>query len=235
MTELTFLDDVTVQLIDHMGSDKSVVRAARVSLLGSNEPVDHLKDAGLINYLMRKKHGSPFEHTAFTFFVEAPIFAFREFHRHRAGWSYNEMSGRYTKLPARFYVPKETRPLVNVGTSANPKFEAGTPIQVMGTRDALESVYTEAWYKYEFLLEAGIGNEVARALLPVGIMSQMYATCNLRSLMHFLSLRTHEPEATFPSNPQHEIELVARKLEEIFKEKFPTVYSAWNKNGRVAP
>lgn len=235
MTDITLLDDVTVQLIDHMGSDKSVVRAARVSLLGANEPVNHLKDAGLINYLMRKKHGSPYEHTALTFFVKAPIFVFREFHRHRAGWSYNEMSGRYTKLPAEFYVPKSTRPLVNVGTSANPKFEAGSAMQVEAAQDILKHVYTEAWSQYEKLLAVGIGNEVARTVLPVGIMSQMYATCNLRALMHFLSLRTHEPEATFPSNPQHEIELVARKMEEIFKDKFPTVYTAWSKNGRVAP
>lgn len=230
---ITFLDDVTVSLIRNAGGDESVVQAARVSVEGANE----IQEGGdrLINYLMRKKHGSPFEHNMMTFYVKAPIFVFREFHRHRVGWSYNEMSGRYTVLPPEFYIPKPDRKLVNVGTSANPRFEPGTEDQVHGLGFALETVYTTAWEAYQVLLKNGIANEVARLVLPVGIMSQMYATCNARSLMNFLALRTADERATFPSNPQHEINLVASKMETIFAELFPLTYKSFNDNGRVAP
>jgi len=238
MTDIKFFDDVEVDLVDHMGGDASVVHAARVSVVGRNHEevlFNALKDTGLINYLMRKKHGSPFEHNALTFYIKAPIFVAREFMRHRIGWSYNEMSGRYTELPGEFYIPNPDRPLVNVGTSANPRFEAGDAYLVSETAWSLESSYGTAWEQYKYLLELGVGNEVARAVLPVGLMTQFYATCNARSLMSFLELRTNEPEATFPSNPQHEIELVARKMEAEFAGLFPVTYEKWNDNGRVAP
>lgn len=231
---VTFLDDMTVELIDHMGGDEAIVRSARVSVAGENTPVDPEKDAGLINYLMRKKHGSPFEHTTMTFFVKAPIFVFREFHRHRIA-SYNEMSGRYTKLRPEFYIPKDTRPLVNVGSSANPRFEAGDSKQIVQLGDSLQVIYTLAWSEYERLLDLGIGNEVARMVLPVGIMSQMYVTMNLRGTFNFLALRTGDERATFPSNPQHEIEMVARKIESHVERLYPLAYAAWNANGRVSP
>jgi len=234
MTEITFLDDVTVELVDSMGGDLSVARAAQVSLKGQNDPNPE-KMEGLIKYLMREKHGSPFEHNAFTFYVKAPIFVFREFQRHRIGFSYNEMSGRYTKLLPEFYVPNATRPLVNVGSSAKPEFEPGTDEQY-NTLDAYtKNLYTFAWDAYESMLDEGVGNEVARTVLPVGIYSQMYVTANARSIMSFLSLRTRDDRATHLSRPQHEIELVAREMEAIFAEKFPITYEAYNANGRVAP
>lgn len=235
---LTFLDDVDVRLIRNAGGDESVVQAARVSVEGANEiPAEVLYAGGdkLINYLMRKKHGSPFEHNMMTFYVKGPIFVFREFQRHRVGWGYNEMSGRYTELPGEFYIPAATRKLRNVGSSANPKFEAGTPEQVHGLGYALETSYTTAWEVYQLLLQNGIAKEVARLVLPVGIMSQMYATCNARSLMNFLALRTSNENAQFPSNPQHEIEMVARKMEAEFARLFPITHEAFDKLGRVAP
>jgi len=234
MTEITFLDNVTVELVDAMGGDLSVARAAQVSLRGQNDP-DPEKITGLINYLMREKHGSPFEHNAFTFYAKVPIFVVREWQRHRIGWSYNEMSGRYTKLSAEFYVPKADRPLVNVGTSAKPEFSAGSSVQVAETQERLERSYSDAWFEYEALLGQGIANEVARSVLPVGIYTQMYVTANARSIMAFLSLRTKDERATHYSRPQHEIELAARKIEEIFAEKFPITYKAYNENGRVSP
>ena len=233
-TEITFLDDVTVELVQHIGGDLSVARAAQVSLKGQNDP-DPEKMSGLINYLVREKHGSPFEHNSFTFYIKAPIFVFREFHRHRIGWSYNEMSGRYTKLLPEFYVPKTDRPLVNIGSSAKPEFAPGSSEQVQAVGLNLAASYADSWDQYEELLDAGIANEVARAVLPVGIFSQMYATANARSIMAFLSLRTKDERATHLSRPQHEIELVARKIEDIFAEHFPITYEAFNKNGRVAP
>lgn len=235
MSFIKLLDDVEVHLEDSMGGDLSIVRAAQVSLKGKNEPVDTEKAVGLINYLVREKHGSPFEHNSMTFYVKAPIFVFREFHRHRAGFSYNEMSGRYTKLLPEFYVPNEDRPLVNVGSSAKPEFVRGSEGQSYRTRRALEASYTDAWLSYEDLLEAGVANEVARAVLPVGVMSQMYATFNLRAAFNFLSLRTKDDRATHLSRPQHEIELVARKIEAEVERLFPIAYAAYNKFGRVSP
>lgn len=242
MTDIKYFDDVEVSLIDHMGSDASMVRAARVSVVGDDgqpvvipQPTLDGPEGKLINYLMRKRHGSPFEHNALTFAIKAPIFVAREFMRHRIGWSYNEMSGRYTELPMEFYLPKDSRPLVNVGTSANPKFVAGKRSQVLAVKGALTNSYEVAAQEYNWLIGQGIGNEVARSVLPVGLMTQFYATCNARSLMSFLALRTTESEATFPSNPQHEIELVARRMEDVFGDLFPVTYDKWNANGRVAP
>lgn len=232
---ITLLDDVEVKLLRCSGGDDTVVQAARVSVEGGNEVAMTEKNAGLINYLMRKRHGTPFEQNSMSFFVKAPIFAVREFQRHRIGWSYSEMSARYMALPGEFYVPKPDRKLVNVGTSANPKFEPGTERQVSLTAAALEYAYSEAWDQYEYLLENGIANEVARMVLPVGIMTQMQVTCNARSLMQFLGLRTSDERATFPSNPQHEIEIVARKMETEFAILFPVTHEAFNRNGRVSP
>lgn len=239
MSDITTYSEPTVTKVRSSGGDISVVQAARVSVVGENPIPDHLlleeNEAKLINYLVRKKHGSPFEHNSMTFYVKAPIFVFREFHRHRIGFSYNEMSGRYTELPGEFYIPAEERPLINTGSSANPKFEAGEPELYAYLQAELMDAYEEDWDRYQRLLAADIGKEVARIVLPVGIMSQMYVTCNARSLMSFLALRTSDERASFPSNPQYEIEQVARKVEAFFAEMFPETYASWIKNGRVAP
>jgi flavin-dependent thymidylate synthase len=123
--------DMRVELVDSMGDDTSVVRAAKVSTAGQGAAryVQHEQAAdGLIGYLMRNRHGSPFEHTAFTFYVEAPIFVWREIMRHRIA-SYNEESGRYRKLEPVFYVPAASRPVRQGGTSAHPRLTAGTEAQ----------------------------------------------------------------------------------------------------------
>lgn len=243
-TEIERLYDVEVKLLATMGDDLTVCQAARVSTVGENKVVNKLtseqfvdpkRDSGLINYLMKNKHGSPFEHTALQFFVKAPIFVFREFHRHRVGFSYNEMSGRYTKLLPEFYLVPDDRPLINVGTSANPRMLPGNPSLTDEVNENLIEAYKFVWAKYEKLLELGIAKEIARACLPVGLMSQMYVTCNARSMMNFLSLRTHRENAMFVSNPQREIEMVADKMEVHFANAFPWVWKAYNNNGRVAP
>jgi thymidylate synthase (FAD) len=231
----------TVQLIDKMGGDHSIVRAARVSvssgeIIVDTEDLEEIKrNNGLINYLMREKHGSPFEQNSMTFYVKAPIFVFREFHRHRAGFSYNEMSGRYTKLNPEFWIPARNRPLVNAGTSAKPNMVPGTEEQHDLAVEQMTWLYEQAWETYQELLDAGIANEVARAVLPVGIYSQMYVTLNLRSAFNFLSLRTHEPEARHVSRPQKEIEDVAREMEKHIAQLFPQAYKTFNEHGRVAP
>lgn len=230
---ITLVDDVTVNLIDHMGSDAAICQAARVSTAGENEADE--ANAGLIGYLMKHRHGSPFEHGALKFFVEAPIFVFREFHRHRAGWSYNEMSGRYRQLEPRFYRPGPSRKLVNTGSSARPEFDMGDMDQYTLVRRVVEQQYEDAWAAYQDLLAAGIANEVARLVLPVGVMTQMYATCNPRSLMHFLSLRVDSPDSAVRSRPQWEIQLVAERMEAEFARLFPATHEAFVANGRTAP
>src|SRR6187431_1601525 len=147
-----------------MAYDVSVTRSAQVSVKGENKP--DTDTPRLINYLMSARHGSPFEHTAFTWFVKAPIFVFREIHRHRIA-SYNEMSGRYTELPPEFYIPEPSRNLVNVGTSARPEFAPGTDQQYAEMDRLVSESYTVAWESYQKMLGAGIANEVARIVLPV--------------------------------------------------------------------
>jgi thymidylate synthase (FAD) len=231
MTSITYRSDMTVSLINSMASDEAVVMAARVST-GTMPNME--KDAGLINYLMRDRHGSPFEHNAFTFFVEAPIFVFREFMRHRIA-SYNEESGRYKELSPVFYVPGDNRKLVQVGKPGAYTFEDGDYTQIKSTQ-ALTKLASERSYElYKKMLDDGIAREVARGVLPVNTYSSMYVTMNARSLMNFLSLRTMREGTHFPSFPQREIEMVAEKMEEFFAEKMPITYATFNKNGRVAP
>lgn len=233
MSEITYRSDFDVEWIDSMGNDMSVVRAARVSTKGKNEPTDDAP--GLINFLMANRHGTPFEHNALTFYVSAPIFVFREFHRHRIGFSYNEESGRYKQLDPVFYVPPAHRPLVQQGKPGHYIFVPGTPEQHATAVGQLRAVYKGAYGAYESILGQGVAKEVARAALPVGIYSSQYVTCNARSLMAFLSLRTKDESSLFPSYPQWEIEQVALAMEAVFADLFPITHASFQKNGRVAP
>lgn len=237
--EVEFRSDVGVQLVKHNASDEDVVFAARVSTLGEDSLHELSRNPersrGLINYLMRDRHGSPFEHNSMTFLITAPIFVFREFMRHRVGWSYNEESGRYRELKPVFYVPDTDRKLIQVGKPGAYTFEPGSAMQHLNTRCTMERVYKEAYETYQLLLRDGIAREVARSVLPVGLYSSMYATCNARSLMHFLGLRTTHTLAKVPSFPQREIEMVGEKMEIFWAELMPLTWEAWIANGRVAP
>jgi thymidylate synthase (FAD) len=228
--------DVSATLdVDNLaGSDAKICQAARVSTLGS-AATESGEASGLINYLMRHRHGSPFEHGQLSFLVEAPIFVAREFMRHRVGWSYNETSGRYKELDPTFFVPDRWRPLVQEGKPGEYQFVQGTDEQYGITRWEHEQVYRVAWSAYRRMLGAGVAREVARNVLPVGTYTSFYATANPRSLMHFLSLRTQNDAAMFRSFPQQEIEQVAVDMEVAFAEHFPLTYQAFVKNGRVAP
>ncbi|NGO69551.1 FAD-dependent thymidylate synthase [Streptomyces boncukensis] len=238
-TAPSFRSDMTVELVKHSAADTDVLWAARVSTAGEASLGEMDKDPerskGLINYLMRDRHGSPFEHNSMTFLISAPLFVFREFHRHRVGWSYNEESGRYRELQPVFYVPDETRKLVQQGRPGKYEFVAGTPAQHELTGRAMEDSYRQAYETYQELLAAGVAREVARAVLPVGLYSSMYATCNARSLMHFLGLRTQHEQARVPSFPQREIEMVGELLEGHWAALMPLTHAAFNANGRIAP
>ncbi|MET9792183.1 FAD-dependent thymidylate synthase [Streptomyces canus] len=232
-------DDVTVELVKHSAADSDVLFAARVSTVGEQSLEELSKDPerskGLINYLMRDRHGSPFEHNSMTFFINAPILVFREFMRHRVGWSYNEESGRYRELQPVFYVPGPDRKLVQQGRPGKYVFVEGTPEQHESVGSAMEESYRQAYRAYQEMLAQGVAREVARSVLPVGLFSSMYATCNARSLMHFLGLRTQHEQAAVPSFPQREIEMVGEKMEAEWAKLMPLTYAAFNANGRVAP
>ena len=236
--QIQFRDDVSVELVKSSASDADVIWAARVSTAGdkSLEDVgaDAAKSEGLINYLAREGHGSPFEHTSMTFFISAPIFVFREFMRHRIA-SYNEESGRYRELRPVFYVPSKDRKLVQVGKPGSYSFVEGTTEQYQMTVDAIKETCTLAYENYQKLLTAGVAREVARAVLPVTLYSSMYVTMNARALMNFLSLRTAREGSHFPSYPQREIEMVAEKMEAEFAKLMPITYGAFEKSGRIAP
>lgn len=243
-TEIKFISDITVDLIDFMGGDHRIVHAARVStkVNSAREDVaDEDGGFGLINYLMKHRHGTPFEHGALTFFVHAPIFVWREWHRHRIGFSYNEESGRYKTLDPVFYVPPHDRPMFKVDSwkPGRPKFlpiinqvgEAAYTKLILN----LQTSYGMAYEMYESNLGLGLDPGLARDCLPVGIYSACWVTCNPRSVMAFLSLRTHEPTAKAVSYPLYEIEVAARKVEEHFASHWPLTYKAFVENGRVAP
>lgn len=237
MTQIHFRENIPVTMIQAQASDSLVVAAARVSVMGmgSNVPGSATEHAGLINFLMKNRHGSPFEHNQFIFRVTAPIFVWREHMRHRIGFSYNEESGRYKQLDPVFYVPSDKRKLIQTGTTGSYTFIAGSQDQINMVRKSIEYANTVAYDEYERLLEAGVAKEVARMVLPVNIFSTAYVTMNARSLMNFLSLRTKSLDSTFPSFPQREIEMVAEQYESAFATQMPLTYAAFCANGRVAP
>jgi len=234
--DIEFKNDVDVSLYKTNASDLDVARAAWVSTKGEEAvDMDSNRVPGLINYLMKDRHGSPFEHNSFTFVISCPIFVVREFHRHRAGWSYNEESGRYTQLKPVFYVTNEDRNLQQKGKPGHYTFEPGTYEMIYHTQGTLRRSSQECWNEYQTLLNLGVAKEVARMVLPLNIFTNFWATCNARSLMSFLSLRTENEESTYVSRPQKEIQMVADKMESIFKEVMPITWQTWNDNGRVAP
>lgn len=234
MTEFTIRHDFDVELVDAAGSDEVICRAARVSTLGAAS-MEITESGGLINFLMKNRHGSPFEHAMLMFRISGPIAMWREFMRHRVGISYNEQSARYMELEPVFYIPPRGRNLVQVGKPGAYEFVPGSEEQYDALVEDLTESYKMAWSAYKMQLMAGTAKEVARFCLPVAIYSTAYVTINPRSLMHFLSLRTKSDIATFKSFPQWEINQVANDMEGHFEKCFPLTYNAFNEAGRVSP
>lgn len=231
---LEFTDEIVVKCVRATASDDMVVQAAQVSSKGQNNP--GTVPPRLIRALMAGKHGSPFEHNSFTFFVEAPLFVFREWQRHRIS-SFNEMSGRYTQMIPKFYMTPEDRPMImeEDGTKMRPKM-LKAPEEVWRRHVARKMRTAEiAWESYQADLADGIVNEVAREDLPLSLYSQMYWTVNARSLMNFLSLRVESDDSLVRSYPQREIMWGAEQVEEAFRFCMPETHAAFVANGRVAP
>jgi thymidylate synthase (FAD) len=228
LTESTIpvLDHGFVRLDDAMATDLSVANAARVSFARRKEELDE-SDEGLIRFLMRERHGTPFEHNAFRFHVRCPIFVAREWFRHRVG-SFNEFSMRYARATDDFYVPEPEDVRSQVGKPGAYSFEPVDPELAERTRDQLQSVYGIAYETYERLVEQGVARELARAVLPVGAYTEFYWTVNARALMNFVSLRAAE-------TAQREIRLYAEAVERLFAERMPVTHAAFVANDRVAP
>jgi len=213
------LDHGLVRLVDHMGSDLSIVRNARVSYDAAwRAGEDEGKDKKLINYLMKNRHTTPFECCNFTFEVKAPIFVFRQWHRHRT-WSFNEISARYAELPEEFYVPD----LGQITTQSTSNKQMRTTEQhplAANIRQAIFSASEGAFATYHELIAAGCPRELARSVLPVGTYSHMFATVDLHNLFGFLRLRLHE-------HAQYEIRVYAEAMLKLVEPIVPCAVGAF--------
>lgn len=219
------LDHGFVRLVEAMGSDLSIVRSARVSYDADwRTGEDAGKDEKLISYLLKNHHTSPFESVTFTFEVKAPIFVFRQWHRHRT-WSYNEVSARYTELDEGFYTPDE----INIGKQSTDNKQmrqldvTGFSPETRHLRQLMETQNKNSVATYVYLLGHGIPRELARSVLPVACYSRMFATVDLHNLMHFLRLRLH-PHA------QYEIRVYAEALRQIAGSIVPCAMRAFDES-----
>lgn len=225
-TELTYVDVLDhgfVRLVDRMGSDLSVARAARVSHDADwRVGQDTGSDERLIHYLWKHRHSTPFEAVTFTFEVKAPIFVVRQWHRHRT-WSYNEVSARYTELPEEFYVPDPAK----IGTQSKTNKQARDirdDVQDILERaqisDKIRTACAKSFEAYHLLLQLDTPREIARSVLPMSTYTRMFATVNLLNLFKFLSLRVD-------LHAQYEIRCYALAILDIIKAAVPVCVSAW--------
>lgn len=227
------LDKGFVRLVDHMGSDLSVVRAARVSFdaawrAGENEGSDNR----LIHYLWKNHHTTPFEVVTFSFEIKLPIFLTRQWHRHRT-WTYNELSARYRELPEDFYIPE----VQQIGLQSADNKQARTIPQdqldeLIARRETQAQMLRQrcesAFILYRALLADGWPRELARAVLPVNTYTHMFATVDLLNLFKFLTLRCD-------THAQWEIQQYANALLEIIRPIVPVCVAAWEATNGPAP
>ncbi len=222
--KINVLDHGFVRLVDHMGSDVSIVRAARVSYDAAwRAGEDQGSDARLIRYLWKHEHSTPFEAVEFQFEVFAPIFVLRQWHRHRT-WSFNELSGRYRELPEVFYEPDPKLIGEQSKSSKQARDIKAVDFDTLAARGeqvaALSKACSDAFATYHQLLAAGWPRELARSVLPVATYSHMFAKVNLRNLLHFLRLRI-DPHA------QYEIRVYANAMLSLIRPIVPVAVGAW--------
>lgn len=207
-----------VRLVDHMGSDLSIVRSARVSYDAEwRAGEDEGKDAKLIDYLVKNHHTSPLESVSFTFEVKAPIFVFRQWHRHRT-WSFNEVSARYSQLPEEFYIPEVSQ--ITTQSTSNKQMRTGdVHPKAEDLQELVSKQCSEAFKVYKHLIEQGMPRELARGVLPVNTYSHMFATVDLHNLANFLRLRLH-------SHSQYEIRVYAQAMLDLIEPIVPVAVAA---------
>lgn len=216
------LDHGHVRLVESMGSDLSIVRNARVSYDAEwRAGDDDGKDEKLLNYLLKNHHTSPFESCVFTFDVKAPIFVFRQWHRHRT-WSFNEISARYAELPEEFYVPELEQITTQSATNKQMRTDVQHPDAQMWA-DRMRESNTAAFSEYKLMIADGVPRELARSVLPVGTYSHMFATVDLMNLFRFLQLRMH-PHA------QYEIRVFAEAMLELIEPIVPISVKAFKEH-----
>lgn len=220
--KIDVLDHGFVRLVDSMGSDLSIVRNARVSYDAEWRAGDDDKgDARLINYLYRNGHNTPFEAVTITFDVKAPIFVYRQWHRHRTQ-SYNELSARYRPLSAEFYVPELDQITTQSKDNKQMRTDEQHP-QAVFLRDLIKQQNESAFQMYNNMLEVGCPRELARTILPVGTYSHMFATANLHNWFRFLGERLH-PHA------QYEIRVYAEAILKLLEPIAPVAVAAFKKH-----
>jgi len=225
ISKLDVHDHGHVILEDMMGNELSIVNSARVSFNQESTELSE-RDKGLINFLMRERHSTPFERIVFSFDVRAPLFVVREWERHRLA-SYNEESARYSVIKEDFYVPRGDYIRTQHGKPGAYYFEPVEDRELVSDAEYhIERAQREAFRTYNYLLDKGIAKEVARTVLPVGMFSRFKVTMNLRALLNFLSLRNHE-------HAQREIRDYAIAVESLVTAEFPFVMEKWNEHGRV--
>lgn len=227
LPKIDLLDHGYVRLVDNMGGDLSVVRAARVSYDAAHRSgTDEGSDHRLINYLWKHKHSTPFEAVTLTFEVKAPIFVFRQWHRHRT-WSYNELSARYRELPEEFYLPEPQ--LIGSQSTSNKQMRVIGDMTVEELDERKQEINRvdvhcrQAFGLYRHLMEKGWPRELARSVLPVATYSHMFATVNLLNLLKFLTLRDD-------AHAQHEIRVYAEAMRKLAGQVAPICVSAWEAN-----
>jgi thymidylate synthase (FAD) len=217
------LDHGYVQLVDAMGTDEDIIRAARMSTGGGFKgwgPVDGKPgDEKLLRFLWEHDHATPFEFGSMVVEVQAPIFVFREWMRHRT-FSYNEASARYAPLPDLNYVPTVERLMMSGGVNKQAQGSGGalTLDQAGKFIDALHEAYARDEKTYRAALDRGVPKELARLVLPVGRYSRMRASANLRNWLAFLRLR-------LATNAQWEIRCYARAVGALVAERWPRTWA----------
>ena len=203
----------SLELVRISGSDVDIVNAARVSYGKFVDTITE-RDHKLIQFLMDHNHTSPFEHNQLSFRVKCPLYVYKQWMRHRMN-SYNEISYRYVKAPVEFYIPKAWR-----YQDKNNKQSSMGAFSNQEAHDAYKQSLELAYKTYESLIESGICREQARGLLPTCTYTQFIFTCNLHSLMHFLTLRLHE-------GAQYEIRVFALGMLKLALTHFPVTLKAW--------
>ena len=227
MTEIEVIPGGWVRFLGSMGTDLDIVNDARQSYDVEHKELTE-SDEGLLNYLVRYKHGTPFEGAEFKFQIKAPLPVAREWMRHR--WaSYNEVSGRYVKQTLGFYHPDQQAIRTQVGKPGHYTYKEIKDKEVQEkVAQLFDNSYNRSYEEYEELIELGVAKELARNVLSQGMFTKFMYKTNARGLMNFMSLRNHK-------EAMYEIRLYAKAIETIFQQRLPLTHYAFTMNGRIAP
>ena len=210
-----------VGLIDSLGTESTIVNAARVSFGKLKNSMDE-RDVKLLEYLIENRHTSPLEHLVFTFSIHCPLFIRGQWHRHRT-WSYNEISRRYTEIDMEFYTPEVLRRQAESNRQASYCDPDFNPAEL---REAIDLHNKQSFELYEKLLASGVCREQARGVLPQNMMVTFWGTVDLSNLLHFLNLRDSD-------HAQAEIKEYAQAIKKLIKPIVPNVAAYFEKKGQT--